>query len=677
MRTFTLLLCLVAVPAAADEGMWTFDNFPSQRVKQKYGFGPSQRWLDHVRSSAARLSSGCSASFVSGQGLLMTNHHCVVRCLQQLSTAEADYVRNGFQADAADQEAVCPAMEVDQLQEITDVTDRMRRATEGKTGQAFIDARKAETAAIESECTEETERCDVVDLYEGGLFHRYRYRRVREVRLVFAPSDRIAAFGGDPDNFNFPRYNLDVAFIRAYEDGRPFRNSDHLRFSKAGVKAGDLVFVAGHPGSTSRLQTTAQLAYTRDWALPEILHDLAETRGILDQFGRASDEKARIVGTRLFRLDNAIKALTGRREALVDPLFFKQLVDAENAFFERLPPGSDAIAAFEAIGAAQQRKQALRMAYRQQEAHRGYGSLMLGAAVHLVRWATEKTKPSGERLEEYADARVTALRARVVADVPIHPDLEATLLGHNLERMRADLGPDDPFVKEVLGTAAPFDVARRVVEGSTLADPAVRTKLFDGAPAAVNDADDPMLALARILDRAGRRIRRRYEAEVESVEARAAEVIADARFEVFGTERYPDATFSLRLSYGTVDGFPHRGTRVDPFTTVAGLYARATGSEPFQLDDAWKSARERIDLATPMNFVSTNDIIGGNSGSPILDRRGEVVGIVFDGNIYSLGGDFGFDPRVNRAVSVDARAIRLALQRVYGVRRLLKELRFR
>lgn len=666
-----------ASSARADEGMWTFEGFPSERVEEKYGFGPSDEWLDRVRSASLRIANGCSASFVSSRGLVLTNHHCVVSCVQQLSTAEKNLVQTGFYAESPDEETKCPAMEINRLESVTDVTEKVSQATAGKTGEGFVEAKKAAIAQIEKACGGDAEdkRCDVVSLYNGGLYHLYAYRRFQDVRLVFAPSIQIAFFGGDPDNFNFPRYALDAAFLRVYEDGKPFRSREHFAWSKSGPEAGELVFVSGHPGSTSRLDTIAQLEYARDVYYPERLMDLSEEHGLLMEFSRASEEKERIATTRAFRVANALKAFKGRHGALVDETFFRSLVEAEDDFRAKVR-ADEALwkeygGAWDAIAEAMERAEAMRFDVRYRERHGGLGSRLLGYAMKLVRWEDEKKKPNPDRLAEFTDSKLPGLKASLGAPRPVYPALEIALLGLNLTQMRRDLGPDDPFVKAVLGPQSPYERAEELVKGSQLGDPEVRMKLFEEG---TGDTADTMIQIARVIDPYGREIRKKYEREVESVVERNTQKLAAARFHLYGTDIYPDATFSLRLSYGTVRGFPHRGREVEPFTTVRGLYDRATGRDPFRLPEEWVEKKDALDLDQRMNFVSTNDIIGGNSGSPIFNREREVVGVIFDGNIYSLGGDYGFDIRNNRAVSVHSGSIRMALEKVYGARRLVKEL---
>lgn len=678
LRLLPLLsVAALARPAIADEGMWTFEGFPSERVEAEYGFGPDQKWLDRVRAASLRIANGCSASFVSSKGLVLTNHHCVLSCVQQLSTAENNYVAAGFMAEEQKAETQCPAMEINQLVEVEDVTDQVSKATAGKTGEAFVDAKKAVIAEIEKACGGDAEdrRCDVVSLYNGGMYHLYQYRRFQDVRLVFAPSKNIAFFGGDLDNFNFPRWVLDAAFLRVYDDGKPFKSKQHFAWSKDGPKADELVFVSGNPGATSRLDTVAQLQYARDIYLPEKLIDWSEENGLLTEFSRRSEEMARIAETRKFRLENAIKAFRGRYGALIDDAFFTSLVKNEEEFRAKVAADETLSKeygdAWDDIAQAMNRAAELRFDVRFKEYHGGLGSSLLRYATSLVRWDQEKAKPNGERLVEYTDSRLPGLKAELGAPKPVYPELEIALLGLGLTQMRQALGPDDPYVKAVLGPASPYERAEELVKGSSLADPELRLKLFEEG---TEGSADTMIQIARIMDPHGREIRKTYEREVEAVVERNTEKIAAARFQVYGTELYPDATFSQRLSYGTVRGFPHRGQQLEPFTTVRGLYARATGREPFALPPEWVERKSAVDLDQRMNFVSTNDIIGGNSGSPIFNRDREIVGVVFDGNIYSLGGEYGFDERVNRAVSVHSGFIRMALEKVYDARRLVREL---
>lgn len=685
-----LALATLAAPAGAtaDEGMWTFDNFPSKKVKEKYGFEPTQAWLDDVRLSSARLANGCSASFVSPNGLVMTNHHCAHSCIEQLSTAKVDYVKNGFYAETLEQEKRCPALEVNQLVSITDVTKRLGEKTKGLSGKAYGDALKAEMSRIEKECaTSEDVRCDVVTLYNGGRYDLYKYRRFQDVRLVFAPELAIAFFGGDPDNFNFPRYNLDLSFLRVYgKDGKPAKMENWFAWSPAGVKEGDLTFTSGNPGRTSRLLTVSELAFERDVALPQRLLYLAELRGILTEFSKLGPEQKRTAQTDLFYIENSFKALKGMNEALRDPKLFSTKVEDEKKLRAWVDKDSkrkkEYAGAWADMSDAQDR---LRQIYDQWLYEEGQGrglgetwgfqSGLFGFAKTIVRGAEETKKPNEQRLREFNDANLPALQAQLFSEAPIYDDLEITTLTFSLTKLREELGADDPFVKKVLGNDSPETLARKLVKGSKLKDLNFRRALWNGGEKAVAASNDPMIELVKRIDPDARAIRKVYEDQVMAVDARAGEQIAKARFEAYGTSTYPDATFTLRLSYGAVEGYEEKGQHIDPITHIEGLYQRATGQDPYALPPRWIKAKSKVDLTTPMNFASTNDIIGGNSGSPVVNKNAEIVGLIFDGNIYSLGGDYWFDPKLNRAVSVHSALILEALRDVYGARRLLEELK--
>ena len=683
LRPLDLVLCTAlfgATPALAEEGMWTFDAFPKEAVKSAYKTAPDDAWLERVRLSSVRLAQGCSGSFVSSDGLILTNHHCVLRCVQQLSSEDSDLVTQGFAAPKRDKERRCPAFEVNQLVEITDVTERVQSSLTGKTGKAFQDARKAVTATIEGDCAKsEDNRCDVVSLYRGGLYHLYKYRRYQDVRLAFAPEFASAFFGGDPDNFNFPRYNLDFAFLRVYVDDRPLQVKNWLPWSPAGPKENELVFISGHPGSTNRLLTVAQLEYLRDFQHPETLMTLAELRGRLVRMSTEDEEAARIAKGLKFGVENGFKAYRGRREALVDPVFFDEQRRAETQLREAVQKDPElqklVKTAWEDIAKATERKRDMRFAVRHIMAPSAYYSKLFGHARTLVRWAEEKEKPNPKRLPEFAEARLPELKAMLLSKAPIYPRLEAEVLAFAFEQVRRELGPDHPFVGTLLANESPRGLAERLVETSKLFDAEERKRLFEGGPSALSESKDPFIVLARRADPEARQARSTYENEVESVIDQASERIARARFEILGTDVYPDATFSLRLSYGKVTGFPHLGEPVKAFTNFAGLYARATGEPPFRLPERFVQKKDKLNLEQPLNFVSTNDIIGGNSGSPVIDAQGQLVGLVFDGNIYSLGGDYGFDERVNRAVSVHSGAMLEALDKGWGLQPLVKELR--
>ena len=672
-------LLLLSSLARADEGMWTFDNFPAAAVKAKYGFDLDAAWLLKVRAASVRLAQGCSASIVSPQGLVMTNHHCAHPCIEQLSTAKKDFVESGFYAPALQNEVKCPELEVNQLQEIEDVTARLETATRGLADEAFNEAQRAEMARIEAECaTSPFVRCDVVTLYRGGLYHLYKYRRYQDVRLVFAPEFAIAFFGGDPDNFMFPRYDLDLAVLRLYEDGKPASTPQYFKWSASGAAEGELTFVAGNPGGTSRLLTVAQLAFTRDVTLVRRLLYLAELRGLLTEYQHRGKEQKRVANASLFYVENSLKALRGRLEALQDHSFFASKVKAEQELRARVD-GDPALkaaygGAWDSIGEALETYRPMQLRHWMLEGGGGFQSELFGLARGLVRASEELVKPNQQRLREYGDSQLPGLRQSLFSAAPIYDEFEIFLLTFSLGKLRESLGVDDPFVKQLFGKKSPQDLASELVKGTKLKNVKVRQQLFDGGAAAIAASKDPMILFARAVDPEARAARKLYEDRVEGQAKKASELIARAQFQLQGTSTYPDATFTPRLSYGQVKGYQENGRTVPPFTYMDGAFDRHTGREPFALPQSWLAAKPRLNLQTPMNLVTTNDIIGGNSGSPLFNAKAEVVGLVFDGNIQSLGGDYGFDEAVNRTVSVHSAAILEALRNIYKASRIVEEL---
>ncbi|MDD3762369.1 MAG: S46 family peptidase [Nevskiales bacterium] len=673
-----LLVAAASLPARAAEGMWTLDNLPLGPLKAQYDFEPDQAWIDHVMHASVRLASGCSGSFVSDDGLVLTNAHCVLDCVHELSDDAQDLVNEGFVARKRDAEAKCPAEEVNQLEAITDVTAQVETATEGLEGEAFVDARNAVIGDIESACIGDQagrRRCDVVELYNGGLYHLYRYRRYQDVRLVFSPEYRAGFFGGDPDNFNFPRYNLDIGLLRVYEDGRPIDVADRFRINRKGARPGELTMVTGHPGRTERQLTVAQLERVRDVDLIDTLAYYSERRALLWQYSRQGESAARRAQADLTFTENSLKVFKGQLQALLQPELIERKRQEELALRESA--GDLESDPWAAIADAQNAYRELRDPYVLVERRRGFYSTYFSMARGLVRAADERAKPNAERLPEYQDASLPRLEQTLMSSAPIDPDYEATKLAWSLTKLRELLGPDDPLVKLVLGRESPEIVAQRLVEGTALGDVAERRRLWEGGVPAVAQSKDPFIQLARAIDRVSRDLRTRYEAEVESVETRNQAIIARLRFEKYGTSIYPDATFTLRLSYGEVKGWVENGQTVEPMTTLGGAFERATGVDPFALPQSWLSRKKALDLDVPFNFVTTNDIIGGNSGSPVINRKAEVVGVAFDGNIHSLGGAFWFDETLNRCVAVHSGAIIELLDEVYEAPALVKELQRR
>jgi hypothetical protein len=681
MRAASLCLVLtgLATVVAADEGMWTFDRLPTTLLAEKHGFTPTAEWTQRVRDASVRFNDGGSGSFVSPDGLMITNHHIGLNCIQNVSTAENDYVTGGFMAATREAEKPCPGYEVNILTGMEDVSARMHGAiTPRMTDWQVADALKGETARLQTECATRTgQRCDVVKLYGGSEYQLYAYRKYTDVRLVMAPEQQIAFFGGDPDNFTYPRHDLDISFFRAYEGGRPVRPAAWLRWSPSGAADGEVVFVSGNPGSTSRLLTMAQLESERDFIQPDTLGRLAHRREVLAAYADKAPENSRRVKATIHSLENSLKGLEGRLEALKDREAMARLRAAEKELRSRIQKDPKLVAAvgtaFADLAAAQKREEALIKEIRFVSFA---GSRLLTIAGYVLRHAVETRKPNEERLEEFNDANLASLENAMFSRAPIYPDVEELTLADQLRIARETLGPAHPFVRAVLGARTPMAVAREAVSGTRLADVEVRRTLVNGGPAAVHASTDSMIVLARTIDPLARPVRQKRE-ELEAAQVRASEKIASASFAVYGRTAPPDATFTPRLSFGVVKGYPSGGTQVPAHTTFHGLYDRSASfgdKPPWNLPPRWKEKKKELELETPLDFVSTADIIGGSSGSPTINRAGEIVGIIFDTNMEALAWDYYFDDARGRAVSVDSRGILEALLKVYGAHALAEEL---
>jgi hypothetical protein len=679
-----VMTAMVSLSALADEGMWTFDNPPRATIADKYGVTLDAAWLDRVRLATVRLEGGCTGSFISTDGLVLTNHHCGEECIEQNSTPGSDLVSNGFLAATRDKEPKCQEEAISVLVSTEDVTAKVAAATAGISSDALVEARRAELTRLEQACEEAsaksktgTLKCERVTLYQGGQYWIYKYKRYEDVRLVFAPERGIAAFGGDPDNFQFPRWCLDMSILRVYENDKPAKTPNRLRFNWNGPDPGDPTFVSGHPGNSDRLLTLAQLELQRDTFMPFWLMRFSELRGRMIQYAKTGDEPRRTTEHFLNLIENSIKVRRKQFDALLDPALFEAVGKNEQALRDAVaanPSLASTAGAWDEIASAEQVWRDILVEYTFVEGGAAFNSTLFPYARAIVRAAEERAKTNDQRLPEYTEARLAAIVQNLKSSAPIYPDFEILRLSFGLERMREWLGPDDPLVRKVFGNDSPDALAGKLIRQSTLADPAARMALYEGGKAAVDASQDPMIRLAAAVDPDARALRKRFEEQVEGPVQRGQEAIAKARFAIYGTSIYPDATFTLRLSYGAMMGWKEKGEDVRPWTQLGRAFERATGEAPFKIPDRWLAAKDRLDMTTPANFTTNNDILGGNSGSPVVNAAGEIVGLAFDGNIHSISGSYWFDDRMNRSVMVHPAYIRVALEKVYDAKVLLEEI---
>jgi len=687
MKTYLSCVLFLAIvypmTAHSDEGMWLFSHPPVKQLKAKYGFEPTKEWLEHVQKSSVRFNSGGSGEFVSSNGLVMTNHHVGADSLQKLSPPGKDYIKTGFYAKTQEEELKCVDLELNVLMSIEDVTDKVTTAVkpEMTPGEAQK-ARRAIMNTLEKESLDKTGmRSDVVTLYQGGWYHLYRYKKYTDIRLVFAPEKDIAFFGGDPDNFEYPRYDLDICFFRVYENGKPAKMDHFLKWSKAGAGDGELVFVSGHPGKTDRLNTVAHLEYLRDVAMPQQLDSLRRKEVLLKNYADRSLENARQAQEDLFGIQNSRKARLGGLAGLQDPAVMAAKRAAEKQL--QAAVAKDAALAKKtgnAWGDIDNSLKELRTFRRYLnlfENGAGFSSEVFGIARTLVRLAEESTKPNADRLREYRESNLESLKQQLFSEAPVYDELEIVKVADALGFLCEQLGADHEWCLKVLNGKSPRDRAAELVRGSKVKDVAERKRLAEGGQKAIDASQDPLIALAKLIDPKARELRKQFEEKIEEPQRQAYAKLAQARFATLGADQYPDATFTLRLAYGVVKGYQENGKNVPPWTTIGGLYdhAKAHGDvDPFAIPPRWVERKDKLKLDTPFNFVSTADIIGGNSGSPVVNKAGELVGIIFDGNIQSLVLDFAFEEQVARAVSVHSAAIVEALRKVYDAGKLADEL---
>jgi hypothetical protein len=664
-----------------DEGMWLFTNPPRKYLKEKYQFDITDQWLTHLQRASVRFNSGGSGSFVSPNGLVLTNHHVGADYLQKVSTKDKDYYKDGFLAKNSDQEILCKGAELNVLQSIEDVTERVNNAVKGAPADTAAAKRREVLAEIEKESTDKTGlKSQVVTLYQGGQYHLYRFKVYTDVRLVFAPEAQIAFYGGDPDNFEYPRFDLDMCLFRIYENGKPAKIEHYLKWSQDGAKDNELVFVSGHPGRTNRLNTVAELEYLRDIGYPFIMQRLNRLEVMAKTFSDRSTENARQAKELLFSVQNSRKARLGGLQGLQDPDLMARKKDEEKKFQETAASKEDlkdARGAWDKIAEIQKVRAANIRKYQMLEGGSGFSCDLFGIARTLVRAGDERPKPNGQRLREYGESNLPSLKVGLFSDEEIYDDWEIARLTDALMFLCAELGYNSPLVQKVLAGKAPTARAAELIKGCTLKDVKVRKELYDGGKAAVDRSKDPMIALVKLIDEDARAVRKVLETQVDEASKQAYAEIAKVKFAREGTSVYPDATFTLRLAFGVVKGYEEAGKKIPAITTFAGLYERSKENNdkpPFDLPPRWVERKSKLNLSTPFNFVCTADIIGGNSGSPVVNARGELVGLIFDGNIQSLVLDFAFTEEQARAVSVHSAGIIEAMRKIYDANELADEL---
>ena len=661
--------------AKADEGMWLFNDLPTKLLKERYGFEPSKEWAEHLMKSCVRFNVGGSASFISSTGLVLTNHHVGSDTLYKLSTPERNIMDVGFLANSNDQELKAPDLELNQLVNIKDVTAEIKGSvTDEMTTAQAVAARRAIIAKMEKSALDETGlKSTVTTLYGGGRYHMYQYKKYTDVRLVWAPETAIAFFGGDADNFEYPRYCLDACIFRVYENDKPAKIEHFLKWSETGPKENDVVFVSGNPGRTSRIFTMDAIRFQRDLSLPYIMNSLRRQEILLQQYGLRGTEQTRRARDDMFGVQNSRKARLGMLAGLQDPQVLSDKAAAEKELLAAInadPKLQPLASAWQTISETTAKRAELL----------GKGSAvnsqLFGIALELVQMAEEDLKPSGERLPQFADAGRESLLQQLYSEAPIYLDLDQVLLADSIAKTLEQRGFDDPLSQEILAGKGPADRAAELIGGTELLSVETRKKIASGGIDAIKNCKDPMIQLAKIINPEVRRIRTITD-QLDEQDKQAYAKIAEARFAVEGTSAYPDATFTLRLAFGPVKSYEQDGQQIPAWTNIGGAFEhekKHQGQADYVLPASWKKVEASLTKATPFNFVSTADIIGGNSGSPVVNRAGELVGLIFDGNVQSLSGNYVYTDKQARSVSVHSSAIREALQTVYGADGIVREL---
>ena len=683
-RFLSAVLLSVCLAVQADEGMWTFENPPLAQMKAKYGFAPDDKWLEHIRLSAVEFGSG-SGAFVSKDGLVLTNHHVGLRSMEKISEpGDKDYAVRGFVAKTQAEEIKIPDLKLYTLMQMVNVTEKVNGAVKaGMDEKQAAGARLEKLAKLASDLDQrEGLLADPVTLYEGGEYWIYTYRVHKDVRLVMAPEAQVAFFGGDPDNFTFPRQDLDFALFRVYEGGEAYHPPHHLALGRGGAKAGELTFVVGRPGRTHRLDTIAQLRYQREIELPAWNAGNEAHLAALHEYGKASEAKARKISSEVFFTENSLKAGRGELGGLLDQAAFSELERKEADLRAAVAKNAEMTAAVGGSWARiEEATELLRPLARVNALVNSRGSKLLKTALDLVRCAQELDRPAAERLADYRSKDGEAIaKWRLEKQLQFdETELDTYLIAKGLEDLQAGLEPEHPFRKAVLGDRTPAELAKEVVAGTQIQQMYIRRDLIQGRSKAVAKSKDPLVQLAKVIETFRRDMDGKRESLQDLMKDHAGR-IARARFAVYGRTFYPDATGTLRFSYGSVEGYAEQGRFVEPFTTFGGLYERARQMGPeaangaWALPERWQVRKDKLDLSVPLNFCHKVDIVGGNSGSPALNVKGELIGLVFDGNLQSLPGRFYYDEKVNRTVSLDARAILESLTKIYEAPHLAEEL---